>query len=82
MEDKLTVWISGEVKLNFNQQFKLTQKEYDYLMSHECSWDNISEITREGKLDKTWDIIMDKFDIDNADAEELEIYDIELEEND
>ena len=82
MSDKLMIWIKGSIKLNFYQQLEVTKEEYDYLMNKNTCWSDISEIDERGKFNKTYDIIMNQFDIDNCYDEEIDIDDIELEEND
>jgi len=81
MSDKLTIWVKGSIKLDFNQQLEVAKEEYDYLMNKNTCWSNISIITG-GEFNKTYDIIMNQFNIDNCYDEEIDIDNIELEEND
>lgn len=77
MSDKLTVWISGEVILKFDQQFTVTKEEYDYLLEN-CTWSNISEI---GNNSRAFEIIASQLEVDEGYFDEIEVNEIYLEEN-
>ena len=82
MEEKLTIWISGDIRSSFNHQIKVTQEEYDYLMNGDCDWSDITEVKRDGSLEEAWDIILNRIDLNDSYIDELSINDIVLEEDD